>query len=149
MRCFQISWLYYFSTSHLNWLPVQHRSMWWIISNGAAILSQESSRCLHIVWHVLWMCLASSGNSYWMDAGRVQKTAPGICGINVQNWNTWQHERQPKNETSLKLLEVAVLFFPQLWILYSHCYPHTSNCSLQEIWSSSVLSVWMVSQLCI
>lgn len=99
MRCFQIPWLHHFSVSHLNCRPVQHISIWWIMSNGAEILSQESSHWLHIVWHFLWMCLASSGNSYWMDAGRVQKTAPGMYGINVQNWNTWQYERRLKNQT--------------------------------------------------
>lgn len=96
---FKTSWFHHFSASHLNCLLVQHRSIWWIMSNGAAILSQESSHWLHIVWHILWMCLASSGNSYWVDAGRVQKTAPGIYEINVQNWNTRQHERRLKNQT--------------------------------------------------
>lgn len=149
VRSFPISWLHKFSTSHLNWLPVKHRSIWWTVSNGAAILSQESSHWLHTIWPILWMCSVRSGNSYWMDLWRVQKTAPGIYGINIKNWNTWQHERQPKNETSPKLQKVAVLFSPRLWNLYSQCYPHTSNCSLQETGVPLFLdSVWIVSQLC-
>lgn len=124
MRCFQISWLHHFSASHLNCLPVQHRSIWWIMSNGAAILSQEGSHRLPTVWNVLWMCLASSGNSYWMDAGKVQKTALGICGINVQNWNTWQHERWLKKQTRPNCLRW--LFVPSIImdfvfpLLFSH-----------------------------
>lgn len=100
------------------------------MSNGAAILSQESSHWLHIVWNILWLCLASSGNSRWMDAGRVQKTAPRIYGINVQNWNTWQHGRWLKKQTRPNCLRW--LFVPS--VIMDFVFPLLSSHFKLQSW---------------